>query len=114
MKTEINTFLLNIKHTLSDIRGPIYLHLRKVYFFMGHQVSFSIRATLFRTGLFSPLPHPYERCGMGGQLPRAGHGELKLLGGATTRHFFLISQSLSQARPLQTISNLRMHFITWI
>ena len=32
MKTEINMFLLSIKHFSSDIRCPRYLHLKKVYF----------------------------------------------------------------------------------
>ena len=30
MKTDINTFLSNIEHFLSDIRGSRYLHLKKV------------------------------------------------------------------------------------
>ena len=38
MKTEINKLLLSIEHFLSDIRGPRYLYLKKVYFFVGHPV----------------------------------------------------------------------------
>ena len=38
MKTNINMFLFDIEHFLSDIRGPRYLHLKKVYFFVGHPV----------------------------------------------------------------------------
>ena len=38
MKTDINMFLFNIEHFWSDIRGPKYLHLKKVYFFVGHPV----------------------------------------------------------------------------
>ena len=36
LKTDINMFLLNIEHLLSDIRGSRYLHLKKVYLFVGH------------------------------------------------------------------------------
>ena len=39
MKTDIDMFFLNIEHFLSDIRGSRYLHLKKVYFFVGHPVS---------------------------------------------------------------------------
>ena len=35
MKTEIHKFLLGIEHIHSDIRGPKYLPLKKVYFFCG-------------------------------------------------------------------------------
>ena len=38
MKTDINMFLLNIEHNLSDIRGSSYLNLEMVYFFVGHPV----------------------------------------------------------------------------
>ena len=38
MKTNINMFLFDIEHFLSDIRGPRYLHLKKVYFYVGHPV----------------------------------------------------------------------------
>ena len=38
MKTNINMFLFDIEHFFSDIRGPGYLHLKKVYFFVGHPV----------------------------------------------------------------------------
>ena len=38
MKTDINRFLLNIEHVLSDIRGSRYLDVRKVYLFVGHPV----------------------------------------------------------------------------
>ena len=38
MKADMNTFIFNIEHFLSNIRGPRYLHLRKVYFFVGHLV----------------------------------------------------------------------------
>ena len=38
MKTNIDMFLFNIEPLLSDIRGPRYLHLKKVYFFVGHPV----------------------------------------------------------------------------
>ena len=31
-------FIVNIEYFLSDIRGPRYLHLKKVYFFVGHPV----------------------------------------------------------------------------
>ena len=33
MKTDINMFFFNIEIFLSYIRGPRYLHLKKVYFF---------------------------------------------------------------------------------
>ena len=39
MKTDINMLLLNIEHFLSDIRGSRYVHLKKVYLFVGHPVS---------------------------------------------------------------------------
>ena len=42
MKTNRNMFLFNIEHFLSDIRAPRYLHLKKVYFFVGHPVDVSI------------------------------------------------------------------------
>ena len=32
---EINLFIFNVEHFLSDIRGPRYFHLKKVYFFVG-------------------------------------------------------------------------------
>ena len=35
MKTNINMFLFDIEHFLSDIMGPRYSHLKKVYFFAG-------------------------------------------------------------------------------
>ena len=38
MKTDINMFIFNTKFVLSDIRGPRYLNLKKVYFFVGHLV----------------------------------------------------------------------------
>ena len=38
MKTNIHMLLFDIEHCLSDIRGPRYLHLKKVYFFVGHPV----------------------------------------------------------------------------
>ena len=38
LKAEINMFLLSLERFLSDIRGPRYLHLKKVYFFVGHPV----------------------------------------------------------------------------
>jgi len=38
MKTNINMFLFDMEYFLSDIRGPRYLHLKKVYFFVGHPV----------------------------------------------------------------------------
>ena len=38
LKAEINMFLLSLERFLSDIRGPRYLHLIKVYFFVGHPV----------------------------------------------------------------------------
>ena len=38
MRTDTNMFIFNIEHILSDIRGPRYLHLKKVYFFVGHPV----------------------------------------------------------------------------
>ena len=38
MKTDINMFVLNIEHFFSDIRGSRHLHLKKVYFFVGHPV----------------------------------------------------------------------------
>ena len=38
MKTNINMFLFDIEHFFSDIRGPGYLHLKKVHFFVGHPV----------------------------------------------------------------------------
>ena len=40
MKTDINMFLLNIEHFLRDIRGSRYLHLKKVYCFVGHPVPY--------------------------------------------------------------------------
>ena len=33
-----NMFLFDIEHFLSDVRGLRYLHLKKVYFFVGHPV----------------------------------------------------------------------------
>ena len=38
IKTNINMFLFDIEHFLSAISGPRYLHLKKVYFFVGHPV----------------------------------------------------------------------------
>ena len=38
MRTKVNMFLFDIEHFLSDIRGPRYLHLKMVYFFVGHPV----------------------------------------------------------------------------
>ena len=38
MNTDINMFIFDIEHFLSDIRGPRYFHLKKVYFFVGHPV----------------------------------------------------------------------------
>ena len=38
MKTDINMYLMNIEIFLSDIRGSRYLHIEKVYFFVGHSV----------------------------------------------------------------------------
>ena len=40
MKTDIDMFLLNIEQFLRDIRGSRYLHLEKVYFFVGRPFSF--------------------------------------------------------------------------
>ena len=38
MKTGIDMFLLNIEDFLCDFRGSRYLHLKKVFFFVGHPV----------------------------------------------------------------------------
>ena len=38
IKAEINMFLLSLERFFNDIRGPRYLHLKKVYFFVGHPV----------------------------------------------------------------------------
>ena len=46
MKTDVNMFLFNIEHLLSDIRRSRYLHLKKVYFFVGHPVYKIIGFTL--------------------------------------------------------------------
>ena len=40
MKTDIDMFLLNIEQFLRDIRGSRYLHLKKVYCFVGHPVPY--------------------------------------------------------------------------
>ena len=45
MKTDINMFIFNIEHFLSDIRGPRYLHLKKVYFSVGHPVYVTLKLT---------------------------------------------------------------------
>ena len=46
MKTNINMFLFDMEHFLSDIMGSRYLHIKKVYFFVGHPVCW-----------FCPKPH---------------------------------------------------------
>ena len=38
MITDINMLIFNFEHFLSDIRVQGYLHLKKVYFFVGHPV----------------------------------------------------------------------------
>ena len=41
MKTDINMLIFDMEHFFSDIRGPRYLHLKKVYFSVGHPVCFA-------------------------------------------------------------------------
>ena len=41
IKTDINMFILNIENFFRDFRGSRYLHLNKVYFFVGHPVGLS-------------------------------------------------------------------------
>ena len=38
MKINTDMFLFDIDHFLCDVMGPRYLHLKKVYFFVGHPV----------------------------------------------------------------------------
>ena len=60
MKTDINMLISNIEHFLSDIRGPRYLYLKKLYFSVGHPVSL----------IFNALPPPEEKFEFNYQLTR--------------------------------------------
>ena len=55
MKTDMIMFLFYIKHFLSDIRDLRYLHIKKVYLFVGHPVRISYKSSVVISDLLCSM-----------------------------------------------------------